>query len=70
MHVWLERLSLWGRFGIRYLSLHTGVPALVVAALLVVVGWRILKKGAKLALEVAIVAGALLVLTELGVIRW
>ncbi len=72
--VWLARLQQyagpWWRFGVRYLSTHTGVPALVVGAVLVVVGWRILKKGARLAVEVALVCGVLLVLTELGLIRW
>lgn len=78
MLVWLARLQQllvlyagpsW-RFGVRYVSTHTGVPALVVGAVLVVVGWRILKKGARLAVEIAVVAGVLLVLTELGLIRW
>ena len=67
----LQRLAVpYWRVGLRFLSLHTGLPALIVAALLVVFGWRILKKGARLAVEVAVVCGVLLVLTELGVIRW
>ena len=41
------------RFAVRWLSLHTGLPALVVAAVLVVVGYRILKKSARFAVEVA-----------------
>jgi hypothetical protein len=58
------------RFAVRWLSHHTGVPALLVAAVLVVVGWRILKRTARLAVEVTLVAALLFAATELGWIRW
>ena len=54
----------------RLLSQHSGVPALVVAALLVVVGWRVLKKSARFVAEVALVTAALFAATQLGWIRW
>jgi hypothetical protein len=56
--------------GIRFLAHHTGLPALVVASLLVVVGYRILKRTARFAVEVVLVAGLLMVATQLGWIRW
>jgi hypothetical protein len=59
-----------GRFAIRWLSHHTGVPALVVAAVLVVVGYKILKKSARFAVEVALVAALLLMATSAGWIHW
>ncbi|MBX3260841.1 MAG: hypothetical protein KIS78_09175 [Labilithrix sp.] len=59
-----------GKAAVRWLALHTGVPALVVAAVLVCVGYRVLKKSARFALEVAAVALALLVASEMGWIRW
>ncbi len=58
------------RLGVRWLSLHTGVPALVVAALLVVIGCRILKKSARFLLEVALVAAFLVAATRAGWLRW
>jgi hypothetical protein len=56
--------------GVRFLSLHTGLPALLVAAVLLVVGYRMLKRTARFVVEVAAIAGTLLVATELGWIRW
>lgn len=58
------------RHALRWLSLHTGLPALVVAAVLVVVGYRILKKSARFAVEVALVAALLVAATSAGWIRW
>ena len=52
------------RFAVRWLSLHTGLPALIVAAILVVVGYRILKKSARFAVEVALVAALLVAATS------
>lgn len=52
------------------LSQHTGVPVLLVAAAMVVASWRFLKSAAKLAAEIAIVAGALLLATQLGWLTW
>jgi hypothetical protein len=55
---------------VRYVSHHTGLPALVVAALLIAIGYRILKRTARFAVEVAAVALALVAASELGWIRW
>lgn len=64
--------SAWilAKIAVRFLALHTGLPALVVAAVLVVVGYRILKRTARFAVEVAAIAATLLLATELGWIRW
>ena len=58
------------RLCVRWLSLHTGLPALLVAAFLVVVGYRILKKSARFAVEVALVAALLVAATSAGWIHW
>lgn len=58
------------RFAVRWLSLHTGLPALLVGAILVVVGYRILKKSARFAVEVALVGALLVAATSAGWIRW
>jgi hypothetical protein len=57
------------RFAVRWVSLHTGVPALLVAALLVV-GYRLLKKSARFMVEVALVAALLVAATHAGWLRW
>lgn len=72
----VARLGVLGTVGrgaravVRYLAEHTGVPALVVAAVLVVVGYRILKRSARFAVEVAVVAVLLACATRFGWIRW
>lgn len=73
---WLARAWRWGsdpatwKALIRILSQHSGIPALVVAAVLLVVGWRLLKKSARFLAELAIVTAALFAATQLGWIRW
>jgi hypothetical protein len=63
-------IEAFARLTLRWLSLHTGLPALIVASVAVVVGYRILKKTARLALEVALVAALLFAATSAGWIRW
>ena len=58
------------RFALRWVSVHTGLPALVVAAILIVVGYRILKRSARFAVEVALVGALLVAATSAGWIRW
>lgn len=76
MPLLLVRLWKWGsdpnawKAAVRLLSQHSGVPALLVAALLVVVGFRVLKKSARFFAEVALVTAALFAATQLGWIRW
>lgn len=59
---------------LRWLSVHTGIPALIVAAALIAVGYRVLKRSFRLAIEVAAIALALAlalaVASELGWLRW
>ena len=66
----LHTIAGTARLAVRWLSLHTGLPALVVAAVLVVVGYRILKKSARLMVEIAVVAALLVAATSAGWIRW
>jgi len=67
---WPDRAVHGLRIAVRYVSLHTGLPALVVAAILVVIGYRLLKKSARLLIEVALISLALFAAAELGWIRW
>ncbi|MEO7113547.1 MAG: hypothetical protein ABI183_24120 [Polyangiaceae bacterium] len=54
----------------RFISLHTGIPAVFVAALLIVISWRMAKRMGHVAIEVAVVTILLLALTKLGVVSW
>ena len=58
------------KLAVRFLVQHTGVPAVVVAAILIAVGYRILKRSARFAVEVMVVTLALVAASELGWIRW
>jgi hypothetical protein len=58
------------RLAVRWLSLHTGLPALVVGALLLVVGYRLVRKSARFVLEVALVTALLVAATSAGWIRF
>lgn len=58
------------RHAVRYLSVHTGIPALLVAAVLVAVGYRLLKRTLRFGLEVAAIAAALGLMTAAGWIQW
>jgi heme A synthase len=54
----------------RFISRHTGIPAIFVAALLIVISWRMAKRMAHVAVEVAVVTLLLVALTKLGVVSW
>lgn len=58
------------KLAVRWLSQHTGLPALVVAAALVVIGYRLLKRSFRFAVEVAVVGLVLAAANELGWLRW
>jgi hypothetical protein len=58
------------REALRWGSSHSGLPVIVVAALAVVVSWRLAKRAARLAIEVVVVTAMLLAATRLGWISW
>ena len=49
---------------------HTGLPVMVIAAIALVLAWRVAKKTAHVFLEVALAFALLFALTKLGWIRW
>lgn len=53
-----------------FIARHTGIPAVLVAAVLIVLSWRLMKRMAHVAVEVAVVAVLLVALTKLGVVSW
>lgn len=55
---------------LRYLAHHAGVPTFLVAAVLVVVGYRLLRLLGRFAIEVVAVSLFLLAASEMGWVRW
>jgi hypothetical protein len=51
-------------------SRHTGLPVFIVAAVALVASWHLFKRTLRFVIEVALTATLLLVLTELGLLRW
>lgn len=66
----LSSLAPVAKAALRYASIHTGLPALVVAAIAIVVGYKILKRTARFAAEVTVITLALAAATEAGWLRW
>lgn len=58
------------RWAVGWLSVHTGIPALIVAAIVVVVGVRLLKKFGRVMVEIALVAAVLCAATRFGWLHW
>lgn len=55
---------------VRYASVHTGVPAVVVAATALVVSYRVFKRTLKFAVQLALALTLVLAATELGWLRF
>jgi hypothetical protein len=60
----------WLRHALRWASDHTGLPVVVVAALAIVLGWRVARRTWHIALELGLALAVLLLATKLGWIRW
>ena len=63
-------LHAYGGSPFALIARHTGVPAIVVAAIAVVVSFRLARRMARLFVEVGLALAVLLTLTSLGWIRW
>jgi hypothetical protein len=68
--MWLSPLQHGVRDALRWGSQHSGLPVVVVAAIVVVVSWKLARKAARLAVEVTVATALLLVATRLGWITW
>lgn len=64
---WVAALA---RVAVRWLSESTGAPAVLVAAVLLVVGCRVLQRSARFVVQVVLVLAVLLVATQLGWLRF
>jgi hypothetical protein len=55
---------------LRWGAHHTGLPVVLVAAITLVLSWRILKRTLRLVVEVAIALALLVVATRMGWLTW
>ena len=78
---WLPKLKLlaaalgamrwtWARQALQWVSAHTGVPAIIVTAILVVVLYRIAKKSLRFVAQVSVVLALLALLAHYGLLRF
>lgn len=73
---WLEvlRAALASKHGVKHglawVAAHTGLPIVVVAAIALVLAYRVAKRTAHVVIEVAVALVLLLLATKLGWIRW
>jgi len=58
------------RAALKWASHHTGLPAMLIAALAIVVSWRVLRRSLRVAVELVVAVGLLAVASRLGWIRW
>lgn len=58
------------RAALRWGAHHTGLPVMLLAAICLVLSWRILKQTMRLAVEVVIALALLVVATRLGWLTW
>ncbi len=55
---------------VRWGAHHSGLPVILVGALILVLSWRVIKRSFRLALEVVIALALLVVATRLGWLTW
>jgi len=67
---WLAHASEWLRFALRWGAHHTGLPAMLVAAIVLVASGHIVKRTLRFGIEVAVVLGLLFAATRFGWIQW
>ena len=58
------------RHGLRLASRHSGIPVVILAAVGIVISYRIVRKLARLVFEITVAAAVLLVVSKLGWITW
>jgi hypothetical protein len=60
----------WVQRGLVWASRHSGIPAIVICAIALVVVWRIARRSARFVAHVSVVLFVLLVLARLGILRF
>jgi hypothetical protein len=72
-----HRMLAWGpsaaqalRAAVRWGAAHTGLPAVLVAAIAVVAGWHLFRRSLRFVVEVVVAVALLLVAARCGWITW
>lgn len=55
---------------LRWGAQHSGLPVILVAAIVLVVSWRVFRRSLRFVVEVTIAVALLLVATRIGWIHW
>ncbi len=58
------------QLALRWGAHHTGLPVIVVAAIALVLSWRLLRRTLRLSVEVVVAVALLVVATRLGWLTW
>jgi len=58
------------RDALHWASVHTGLPVVLVAAIGVVLSWRVFRHTVRFAIEVAVATALLLLAKEFWLLRW
>jgi hypothetical protein len=58
------------RAALRWGSEHTGLPAILVAAIALVVSFRVMKRTLRFVIEVVLCVALLVVATKIGLLQW
>jgi hypothetical protein len=69
-HGWLPAVLAGVRAGLRWASHHSGLPLILVAAIALVLSWRLFKRTVRFTVEVALALALLVVATRLGWVTW
>jgi hypothetical protein len=67
---WVPLVGTSVRASLRWAAHHTGLPVILVAAIALVVSWRIFRRATRFAFEVAVVLALLACATRIGWITW
>jgi hypothetical protein len=67
---WLSQGTALLRIGLRWAAHHTGLPIMLVAAIVVVASGHLVKRTLRFGVEVAVALGLLFAATRLGWIVW
>jgi hypothetical protein len=67
---WVPFVGSSVRAWLRWAAHHTGLPMIVVAAIALVVSWRLFRRATRFALEVTVVLVLLACATRIGWITW
>ena len=70
MAVWTGHAASEVRAALHWVARHSGVPAVLITAVAMVVSWRLFRRSLRFGVEVAVVLIALLAASRLGWVTW